>query len=444
MAKQKRPWRFLLEGIAVGFILTVILIVAIPRMLREQQRYESHHPDTSTTTVTYTGDPYHVAIFGRGYFEFAMPDGVKVYSRISEFKMVQGKLTSLHGYPITQVNPGSDLNRVNVWSDGILYAQSLNSFKPSSIFSAISLYLFENSSQLEDLGNGYYKPTAASGKPVEVKPYGYTNAGVLLQGWRLERTTHRGTPPHQVVNEPYNGPGDYPNEPIAASSQSHSFAIEGRGFAAVLQPSGRIGYTRVLKLAQTPSGQVVRAFPPTRPYQKFTYAGELEKSESINYPFMVGLPIIKQFEGEYPKYADLLANPFQFAKPLEDQTETITISMQYGVRRGHHPYAFKNIESIWHSFESLSNHGVDSIESVTVLTNELGRPFHIPQAVYCSNFVDIEEIQLFDFDDPGSLHYRLNGVYEQTDRSGPARKLSKQEAGVIKRGYINQVEAITP
>lgn len=444
MAKQKRPWRFLLEGTAVGFILTVILIVAIPRMLREQQRYESHHPDTSKTSITYTGDPFHIAIFGRGYFEFEMPGGNKAYSRISEFEMDKYKLVSLHGYPVTLPNNAVYFNRFDVWPDGILYPQNVNVFNSSLEIFTLSLFLFDDPSQLESLGNGYYKPTAASGKPVEVKPYGYTNAGALLQGWRLERTTHRGTPPHQVVNEPYNGPGDYPNEPIAAGSQSHSFAIDGRGFAAVLQPSGRIGYTRVLKLAQTPSGQIVRAFPPTRPYQKFTYAGELEKSESINYPFMAGLPIIKQLEGEFPKYSDLLANPFQFAKPLEDQTETITISMQYGVRRGHHPFAFKNMDGVWHSFESLLNHGVESIDDVTVLTNELGRPFHIPQAVYCSSIHDIESIQLFDFDDPGALHYRLNGVYEQTDRSGPAKKLSKQEAGVIKRGYINQVEAITP
>ncbi|MDP8242924.1 MAG: hypothetical protein P9L94_02500 [Candidatus Hinthialibacter antarcticus] len=443
MAKQKRPWRFLIEGVVVGFILAVILLVAVPRMLREQQRYASHHPDTSTTSITHTGDPFHIAIFGRGYFEFALPDGKVAYSRISEFKSEQGRLLSIHGYPISNIANGALNIRYSIWPDGFIYNQSGRSFK-SDLQNSIPVFLFEDSGQLEDMGDGYYRPTAGSGKPIKVKPFAHTGGGILLQGWKLERTSHYGTPPHQMVNENHNGLRDYPNEAIIESDAANMYAIEGRGFAALLTPDGRLGYTRVLRLAQTPQGHVVRAFPPTKPYQKFTYAGELEKTDTASYPFLVGLPIVRKLIEDSSGPLAVRANPFAYAKPLSDQEEIISISMQYGVRRGHHPYAFQNQEGVWYALQTSPENGMKNVDDFTVLTNELGRPFLVPQAEYCLSLADIESIQLFDFDNPKALQYRLNGVYAPTDRSGPATLLSPQAAGKLKRGSINQVEALTP
>lgn len=444
MATQKRPWRFMIEGAAVGFILTALMLLAVPRMLREQQRYASHHPDHSASTITRTGDPFHIAINGRGYFEFELPDGEKCYSRMSEFKSGQSGLVSLHGYPVTRSQTGGLNISAEIWADGTINKQD-SILKTTNNSGFLTLFLFEHPNRLTDIGDGYYKPNSASGKPVEVKPFGYTGGGFLLQGWKLERTSHYRTPPHQLVNEKHNGPRDYPNEPIIESGAVNSYAIDGRGFAAVLLPDGRLGYTRVLNLAQTPQGHVVRAFPPTKPYKKFVYAGGLEKMQSASYPFLVGLPIVRLIiEESQPGPLAVRADPFAFAQPLKDQEETITISMQHGVQRGHDLYAFKDRSGVWHALMPSPQQGVNSVDDFTILTNELGRPFHIPRAEYLSSMDKIESIQLYDFKNPGSLQYRLNGVYAPTDRSGPPTPLSTQDAGKLKRGYINQVEAIEP
>lgn len=441
----KSGWRFFIESAAVGFFLTVLLLITVPRMLREQERYASHHPDDSPASIEYTGDPLHIAIFGRGYFQFIMPDQSLVYSRVSEFIVENSRLKTRHGYTFSQLNNVSFLGGNSFLVDG---AQVFSQMQGSSIANGnVFLVLFDNPAALRDVGDGYYAETAESGAQQIARPLGPEGAGALLQGYRLHRRVSGSAPRHHRINTSHgSGPVNYPNEAIVESPHRNIAAIEGEGFAGVLLPDGTPGYTRYLKLTLSEKGVPVRSFPPTHPYRSFAFEGMLTHLRNLSFPYQFGLPIIKRLQAiQEPGPAMVRAAPFDYARPLEQgESQMISITMERGIIEGPHAYAFKSAEDEWFQVRRNPRFGIEEPEEFTILTDSLRRPFIIPNAEYVHSVDELAEIDLYTFDAPEHLRYRLNGVYSPSEQSGPARRLSKDERGTIRLGYMNQVEALEP
>jgi len=137
--------------------------------------------DFSTGTIEMTNQPLDLAIQGRGFIQFQLPDGTYGYSRAGNLHMdAQGNVLNPNGHPIEPaINIPSNTLEVIINEEGQVYAQTANSTVPTEI-GQIYLVDFPNPGGLKDVGQNLYKETAASG-PAELGIPGQNAIGTIKQ-----------------------------------------------------------------------------------------------------------------------------------------------------------------------------------------------------------------------------------------------------------------------
>ncbi len=114
-----------------------------------------------------TQAPLDVAIEGRGFFSFLMPDGTTAYGRDGTFQTNStGQIVTSNGYPLQPaitIPPQS--TSITIGQDGTVSVLVAGSTTPTQI-GTIQLTDFINPSGLQPLGQNLYAETAASGAPL--------------------------------------------------------------------------------------------------------------------------------------------------------------------------------------------------------------------------------------------------------------------------------------
>jgi flagellar basal-body rod protein FlgG len=138
---------------------------------------------TEQGTPTSTGNPYDMAVDGRGYFQVLLPSGETAYTRAGNFSVNgEGQLVTDDGY---QVQPNitipQDAIDVTVSKTGQVQVTTQGEPEPQ-VVGQIELATFFNQAGLEAVGDNLLLETAASG-PATIGAPGDVGFGELLQGY---------------------------------------------------------------------------------------------------------------------------------------------------------------------------------------------------------------------------------------------------------------------
>ncbi len=133
--------------------------------------------------LTQTGNPYDMAINGRGWFQVLGPNNEILYTRAGTFNTdANGQLVTMDGY---QLDPAIAIPQgtveVTVNQTGQVFAKLDTAVNPQQI-GQLNLANFANEAGLEPLGGNLYKETTASGAPVVGLP-GDAGYGKINQHW---------------------------------------------------------------------------------------------------------------------------------------------------------------------------------------------------------------------------------------------------------------------
>ena len=136
----------------------------------------------SQGNLTNTGNPFDLAVQGKGFFQVLMPDGSLAYTRDGSFQVNQeGQLVTAMGY---QVQPAISVPEgalsVTVGSDGTVSALLPGSNAPTQIGS-VQLTNFINPPGLQPIGQNLLLESGSSGAPQTGTP-GLNGLGTLMQG----------------------------------------------------------------------------------------------------------------------------------------------------------------------------------------------------------------------------------------------------------------------
>jgi len=133
----------------------------------------------SSGTMTHTGDAFHMAIVGEGFFELQTPDGELVYTRDGTFTQDnEGTLVNASGYKLAgdfQLVPGDIMA---VLEDGTVQVTRTDDPEPVTI-GVMEVKQFTNSAGLKAMGGNLFVQTAESGE-ARVPPEGET---AIRQGY---------------------------------------------------------------------------------------------------------------------------------------------------------------------------------------------------------------------------------------------------------------------
>ncbi|TAH37570.1 MAG: flagellar basal-body rod protein FlgG [Alphaproteobacteria bacterium] len=118
-------------------------------------------------TLQSTGNPYDLAIKGKGFFQVLLPNGETAYTREGAFTLnASGQLVTQDGY---QVQPSitipSDAVDVAISEDGAVLVKQDGQTALSNV-GQLDLATFPNESGLAAHGNNLYLETESSGAPV--------------------------------------------------------------------------------------------------------------------------------------------------------------------------------------------------------------------------------------------------------------------------------------
>lgn len=130
-----------------------------------------------------TGNPFDVALTGRGWFQIQNPTGETLYTRAGAFnKNADGQLVTLDG---NTVEPGitvpPDAIEITITETGQVFARLQDQVNLSDL-GQLTLANFTNEAGLEPLGGNLYRETDASGGP-QVGIPGDPGFGALKQGY---------------------------------------------------------------------------------------------------------------------------------------------------------------------------------------------------------------------------------------------------------------------
>ncbi len=136
-----------------------------------------------------TGNPFDLAIEGRGFFEITLPNGDTAYTRNGSFKTdSEGNLVNGQGYPLAQgITIEVGAQDVSIGENGLI-SYTIND--ATTQVGPIQVFDFINPAGLSPKGNSLYSITDTSGDPVEIE-----NANVHIRQGMLESSNV------QLVNE---------------------------------------------------------------------------------------------------------------------------------------------------------------------------------------------------------------------------------------------------
>ncbi len=133
-------------------------------------------------TIKTTGNPYDLAIEGKGYFVVTQPDGQPAYTRAGNFRVDnQGRLTTSEGFPLNPpITVPADSQSVNVGADGTVSVTTRTQATAQQV-GQLQTANFVNPAGLSGIGHSLFTPTGASGDAQVGQP-GTDGRGGLLQG----------------------------------------------------------------------------------------------------------------------------------------------------------------------------------------------------------------------------------------------------------------------
>jgi flagellar basal-body rod protein FlgG len=138
--------------------------------------------DFSSGDVRATSGAYDLAIKGNGFFEVALPSGEVVFTRMGNFHVnAEGQLALPGGETLTtDLRIPPDAESVQIQQDGAVRVR-LASTGDIVDMGRIPLAGFSQPQFLEQVGNGFYRPSDKSGTVEYLEP-GSIGAGHVLQG----------------------------------------------------------------------------------------------------------------------------------------------------------------------------------------------------------------------------------------------------------------------
>ncbi|MCR4159145.1 flagellar basal-body rod protein FlgG [Kerstersia gyiorum] len=127
-----------------------------------------------------TGNPWHVAIEGRGFFEVELPDGSLAYTRDGALQVDQeGQLVTAGGYVLQPpINVPDNALSLSISKGGVVSVTQPGAAGISVQIGQIQLATFVNPTGLQSIGQNMYLESSASG-PANVLQPGLDGAGSL-------------------------------------------------------------------------------------------------------------------------------------------------------------------------------------------------------------------------------------------------------------------------
>ena len=136
---------------------------------------------TEQGTPQMTGNPYDMAIDGKGYFQISLPSGEKAYTRAGNLQVnPEGQMVTDDGYLLEPaVTIPQDAVDIIISKSGLVQVTTAGQAQPTTV-GQIELATFFNEAGLEAIGDNLLLETAASG-PATVGAPGEVGYGNLLQ-----------------------------------------------------------------------------------------------------------------------------------------------------------------------------------------------------------------------------------------------------------------------
>lgn len=133
--------------------------------------------------IAASGNPYDIAIDGRGYFQVTLPSGQTGYTRAGNFAVnAEGQLVTADGYQIEpSITVPQEATAIQITRDGIVEVTTSNSPDPQQI-GQLEIASFINPAGLEAIGDNMYLETPASGAATTATP-GSPGLGTVMQGY---------------------------------------------------------------------------------------------------------------------------------------------------------------------------------------------------------------------------------------------------------------------
>lgn len=128
-----------------------------------------------------TYHPYDLMIEGRGFFPVQMPSSEIAYTRAGNFHLdSQGRLTTGNGAIVTpQITVPANATNVLITPSGLVRAEIPG--QGEAVIGQLQLITFQNEQGLVAQGDNLYKPSLASGAPIQGIP-GENGLGRIQQG----------------------------------------------------------------------------------------------------------------------------------------------------------------------------------------------------------------------------------------------------------------------
>ncbi|MBG90278.1 MAG: flagellar basal body rod protein FlgG [Actinobacteria bacterium] len=127
--------------------------------------------DFSTGTIEMTNQPLDVAIQGKGFLQFRMPDGRIMYSRAGNLTMDQdGNIMDANGHPMEPaLRMPRNVSEFIINEEGRVFVRVGEEVQPREV-GQLMLAHFPNQKGLKDIGQNLFEETAASGQPETALP----------------------------------------------------------------------------------------------------------------------------------------------------------------------------------------------------------------------------------------------------------------------------------
>jgi len=133
--------------------------------------------------IAATGNPYDIAINGRGYFQITMPSGQTGYTRAGNLAVnADGQMVTADGYTLEPaITVPAEATAIQITRDGIVEVTIAGQTDPQQI-GQLEIASFINPAGLEAIGDNLYLETPASGTATTATP-GSPGLGTLMQGY---------------------------------------------------------------------------------------------------------------------------------------------------------------------------------------------------------------------------------------------------------------------
>lgn len=144
-----------------------------------------------------TGNPYNIAIQGKGFFQIELPNGDIAYTLDGTFTLDQDRnLVTQEGYPVSPaITIPANTEQVTINGNGDVLAKIAGTLQPQNV-GTIQTVTFPNEEGLLETRDNMLLETPSSGAPIAGVP-GEDDRGRLMQGY------YRGSnmePTKQVVS----------------------------------------------------------------------------------------------------------------------------------------------------------------------------------------------------------------------------------------------------